>query len=118
MAEKQKEQRQRTGRRSDAKLLVSALFASSGAVAPVDFARFGQRVGEIIARAGGPAARIRRRHRRRVSPAAVHAVATKTARDGLSARPDADYRLPAWVFNACRSDSLRSVMTATLRALK
>ena len=36
----------------DAKLLVSALFASSGAVAPVDFARFGKRVGEIIARSG------------------------------------------------------------------
>jgi len=51
-----------------------------------------------------------------VSPAAVPASRrTKTARDAYG---QADYRLPAWVFNASRSDSLRSVMTATLRALK
>ena len=51
VAEKQKEQD--NGQDAlDAKLLVSALFASSGAVAPVDFARFGKRVGEIIAGAG------------------------------------------------------------------
>ena len=54
VAEKQNEQNNEQAVASDAKLLVSALFASSGAVAPVDFARFGQRVGEIIARAGGP----------------------------------------------------------------
>jgi len=54
VAEKQKEQD--SGQDApDAKLLVSALFASSGAVAPVDFARFGKRVGEIIARAGNSA---------------------------------------------------------------
>ena len=44
----------------DAKLLVAALFASSGAVAPVDFAFFGKRVGEIIARAGSSAGGSRR----------------------------------------------------------
>jgi hypothetical protein len=44
----------------DAKLLVAALFASSGAVAPVDFARFGKRVGEIIARSGNSAGGSRR----------------------------------------------------------
>ena len=54
VAEKQNEQNNEQAVASDPKLLVSALFASSGAVAPVDFARFGQRVGEIIARAGGP----------------------------------------------------------------
>jgi hypothetical protein len=59
VAEKQKEQDSGPDV-SDAKLLVSALFASSGAVAPVDFARFGKRVGEIIARAGSSAAGSRR----------------------------------------------------------
>ena len=54
VAEKQNEQNNEQAVASDPKLIVSALFASSGAVAPVDFARFGQRVGEIIARAGGP----------------------------------------------------------------
>lgn len=54
VAEQQKEQNNEQAVASDPKLIVSALFASSGAVAPVDFARFGQRVGEIIARAGGP----------------------------------------------------------------
>jgi hypothetical protein len=44
----------------DAKLLVAALFAASGAVAPVDFAFFGKRVGEIIARAGSSAGGSRR----------------------------------------------------------
>jgi hypothetical protein len=44
----------------DAKLLVSALLASSGAVAPVDYARFGKRVGEIIARSGNSAGGSRR----------------------------------------------------------
>jgi hypothetical protein len=53
VAEKQKEQNSEQAA-SDPKLIVAALFASSGAVAPVDFARFGKRVGEIIARAGGP----------------------------------------------------------------
>ena len=54
VAEKQNEQNNEQAVASDPKLIVSALFSSSGAVAPVDFARFGQRVGEIIARAGGP----------------------------------------------------------------
>ena len=54
VAEQQKAQNNEQAVASDPKLIVSALFASSGAVAPVDFARFGQRVGEIIARAGGP----------------------------------------------------------------
>lgn len=54
VSEKQNEQNNEQAVASDPKLIVSALFASSGAVAPVDFARFGQRVGEIIARAGGP----------------------------------------------------------------
>jgi len=54
VSEKQNEQNSEQAVASDPKLIVSALFASSGAVAPVDFARFGQRVGEIIARAGGP----------------------------------------------------------------
>ena len=59
MAEKQKDKD--SGQDApDAKLLVAALFASSGAVAPVDFARFGKRVGEIIARAGGSAGGSRR----------------------------------------------------------
>jgi hypothetical protein len=59
VAEKQKEQD--SGQDApDAKLLVSALFASSGAVAPVDFARFGKRVGEIIARSGNSAGSSRR----------------------------------------------------------
>jgi hypothetical protein len=44
----------------DARLLASALFAMSGEVAPVDFARFGKRVGEIIARAGSSAGGSRR----------------------------------------------------------
>ena len=54
VAEQQKEQNNEQAVASDPKLIVSALFASSGTVAPVDFARFGQRVGEIIARACGP----------------------------------------------------------------
>jgi hypothetical protein len=54
VSEKQNEQNNEQAVASDRKLIASALFASSGAVAPVDFARFGQRVGEIIARAGGP----------------------------------------------------------------
>jgi hypothetical protein len=54
VAEQQKKQNNEQAVASDPKLIVSALFASSGTVAPVDFARFGQRVGEIIARAGGP----------------------------------------------------------------
>jgi hypothetical protein len=54
VSEKQNEQNSEQAVASDPKLIVSALFASSGAVAPVDFARFGQRVGEIIARAGAP----------------------------------------------------------------
>jgi len=54
MSKKQNKQNNEQVVASDPKLIVSALFASSGAVAPVDFARFGQRVGEIIARAGGP----------------------------------------------------------------
>jgi hypothetical protein len=54
VAEKHNEQNNEQAVASDPKLIVSALFASSGAVAPVDFARFGQRVGEIITRAGGP----------------------------------------------------------------
>ncbi len=54
VAEQQKEQNNEQAVASDPKRVVSALFASGGAVAPVDFARFGQRVGEIIARAGGP----------------------------------------------------------------
>jgi hypothetical protein len=59
VAEKQKEQD--SGQDTpDAKLLVSALFASSGAVAPVDFARFGKRVGEIIAHSGNSAGGPRR----------------------------------------------------------
>ena len=59
MAEKQKDQD--SGQDApDAKLLVAALFASSGAVAPVDFARFGKRVGEIIARSGNSAGGSRR----------------------------------------------------------
>jgi hypothetical protein len=59
VAEKQKDQD--SGQDAlDAKLLVSALFASSGAVAPVDFARFGKRVGEIIARSGNSAGGSRR----------------------------------------------------------
>ena len=58
VAEKQKDQDRKDA--SDAKLLVYALFASSGAVAPVDFARFGKRVGEIIARAGNSAGGSRR----------------------------------------------------------
>jgi hypothetical protein len=53
VAEQQKAQNNEQAVASDPKLIVSALFASSGAVAPVDFARFGQRVGEIIARACG-----------------------------------------------------------------
>jgi hypothetical protein len=59
VAEKQKEQDSRQDAQ-DAKLLVSALFASSGPVAPVDFVRFGKRVGEIIARAGNSAGGSRR----------------------------------------------------------
>jgi hypothetical protein len=59
VAEKKKEQD--SGQDApDAKLLVSALFALSGAVAPVDFARFGKRVGEIIARSGNSAGGSRR----------------------------------------------------------
>ena len=54
VSEKQNEQNNEQAVASDPKLIASALFASSGAVAPVDFARFGQRVGEIIARAGAP----------------------------------------------------------------
>jgi len=54
VAEKQKEQDSGQGM-PDAKLLASALFAMSGEVAPVDFARFGKRVGEIIARSGSSA---------------------------------------------------------------
>ena len=54
VAEQQKAQNNEQAVASDPKLIVSALFASSGTVAPVDFARFGQRVGEIIARAGAP----------------------------------------------------------------
>ena len=54
VSEKQNEQSNEQAVASDPKLIVSALFVSSGAVAPVDFARFGQRVGEIIARAGAP----------------------------------------------------------------
>jgi hypothetical protein len=54
VAEQQKERNNEQAVASDPKLIVSALFASSGAVAPVDFARFGQCVGEIIARACGP----------------------------------------------------------------
>jgi hypothetical protein len=54
VAEQQKAQNNEQAVASDPKLIVSALFASSGAVAPVDFARFGQCVGEIIARARGP----------------------------------------------------------------
>ena len=59
VAEKQKEQ-DRGQDIPDARLLASALFAMSGEVAPVDFARFGKRVGEIIARAGSSAAGSRR----------------------------------------------------------
>jgi hypothetical protein len=54
VAEQQKEQNNEQAVASDPKLMVSALFASNGTVAPVDFARFGQRVSEIIARVGGP----------------------------------------------------------------
>jgi hypothetical protein len=54
VAKKRNKQNNEQAVASDPKLIVSALFASSGTVAPVDFARFGQRVGEIIARAGGP----------------------------------------------------------------
>ena len=36
---------------SDPKMMVSALFAESGEIAPVDLGRFGKRAGEIIARA-------------------------------------------------------------------
>ena len=34
---------------SDHKLMVSALFAESGEIAPVDLGQFGKRAGEIIA---------------------------------------------------------------------
>jgi hypothetical protein len=53
VADKQKEQHSEQVI-ADSKLSVSALFAASGEVAPVDFARFGKRVGEIIARATRP----------------------------------------------------------------
>ena len=59
MAEKQKQQDSGPSV-PDARLLASALFAMSGEVAPVDFARFGKRVGEIIARAGSSAGGSRR----------------------------------------------------------
>jgi hypothetical protein len=59
VAEKQKEQ-DRGQDAPNSKLLVSALFAASGPVAPVDFVRFGKRVGEIIARAGNSAGGSRR----------------------------------------------------------
>jgi hypothetical protein len=38
----------------DVRAVVSALFEESGDIAPVDFARFGKRVGEIIARSTHP----------------------------------------------------------------
>jgi hypothetical protein len=38
----------------DVRAVVSALFEESGDIAPVDFARFGKRVGEIIARSTRP----------------------------------------------------------------
>ena len=47
-----KEKHQDEGwRLSDRKLMVSALFAESGEIAPVDLGQFGKRTGEIIARA-------------------------------------------------------------------
>ena len=39
---------------ADVRSVVAALFEESGDVAPVDFARFGKRVGEIIARSTHP----------------------------------------------------------------
>jgi hypothetical protein len=36
---------------SDPKMMVSALFEESGAIAPIDIGQFGKRAGEIIARA-------------------------------------------------------------------
>jgi hypothetical protein len=59
VAEKQKAQN--SGQDApDARLLAAALFAMSGEVAPVDFARFGKCVGEIIARSSSSASGSRR----------------------------------------------------------
>ena len=42
--------KKRDGSDANVKSTVSALFEESGEVAPIDFGRFGKRVGEIIAR--------------------------------------------------------------------
>jgi hypothetical protein len=44
------EKKKRDGSDQTVKSTVSALFEESGEVAPIDFGRFGKRVGEIIAR--------------------------------------------------------------------
>jgi len=59
VAEKQKQQDSGPSV-PDARLLASALFAMSGEVAPVDLARFGKRVGEIIARSSSSTSGSRR----------------------------------------------------------
>ena len=48
---KEKERRDERRSNSDRKHVITALFAQSGEIAPVDFRRFGTRAGEIIARA-------------------------------------------------------------------
>jgi hypothetical protein len=112
VAEQQKEQNNEQAVASDPKLIVSALQAellhlSISHASDSAWARLSRVHAVPGANRAAPAA---------VSPAAVLASRrTKTARDAYG---QADYRLPAWVFNANRSDSLRSVMTATLRALK
>jgi hypothetical protein len=43
--------------------VVAAFLEEAGEIAPIDFARYGQRAGEIIARAGQPRRQsVRRRH--------------------------------------------------------
>jgi hypothetical protein len=53
VASRPKHKERRDERRSDVDRtnVIAALFEQSGAVAPVDFRRFGTRAGEIIARA-------------------------------------------------------------------
>ncbi len=62
-----KKMRERPG--ADVRSVVSALFEESGEVAPVDFARFGKRVGEIIARSTHPHRARRHDRASKVSPA-------------------------------------------------
>jgi hypothetical protein len=90
VAEQQKAQNNEQAVASDPKLIVSALFASSGAVAPVDFARFGQRVGEIIACGRSPART--ERHLRPLVRQQFRRRAGQKQRETLTAKPIIDCR--------------------------